>query len=163
MLKAGADPEMLDWAGHLVDLAHVAAPESLTASYLRARIRRNLGEIPEAIAILEEIRLNKPQKFASENDEVSWSNAHRMLGDLYLDTKPDQAILCFQEFARHGSLSGADTLYKLGKAHENLGDLMRAARYYEQVTGYEQHPLYYEARDALDRVRGMGAQRGPAV
>jgi tetratricopeptide (TPR) repeat protein len=147
------DPELLNWAGHLAELAIVATPESVTAKFLRARIRRYRGEIPEAIAALEDIRLHRPAKFATSDDEESWYNAHRMLGDLYLDTKPDQAILCFQEFARHSSLSGADTLYKLGKAHENLGDLPRAARYYEQVTGYEQHPLYYEARDALDRVR----------
>jgi tetratricopeptide (TPR) repeat protein len=160
-LKAGGT-ENLEWAGHLVNLAYVANPDNLTANYVRARIRRNLGEIPEAIAILEEIRLNKPQKFATGDDEVSWFNAHRMLGDLYLDSKPDQAILCFQEFTKHGSLSGADTLFKLGKAHENLGDLARAARYYEQVVAYEQHPLYYEARDALDRIRGMGGL-GPAA
>jgi tetratricopeptide (TPR) repeat protein len=153
----GDNLENLDWAGHLVELAHVATPESVTANFLRARIRRIRGEIPEATAVLEEIRLNRPTKFASAEDEVSWYQAHRMLGDLYLDSKPDQAILCFQEFTRHSSLSGADTLYKMGRAYENLGDLRRAANCYEQVTGYEQHPLYYEARDALDRVRGRGA------
>jgi tetratricopeptide (TPR) repeat protein len=153
-LKHGAgDPEMLDWAGHLADLALVAAPENVTAKFVRARVHRLRGEVPEAIAALEDIRLNRPEKFASTDDEESWYNAHRMLGDLYLDPKPDQAILCFQEFARHSSLSGADTLFKLGQAHENLGDFARAARYYEQVTGYEQHPLFYEARDALERVR----------
>ena len=73
--------------------------------------------------------------------------------DFYIDSKPDQAILCFQEFNRHSSMSGADTFYKMGKAYENLGDMPRAAKCYEQVTGYEQHPLYYEARDALLRVQ----------
>ncbi len=145
--------ELLDWAGHLADLAAAAVPESVTARFLRARVARFRGEIPETIAILEEIRLHRPEKFASADDEESWYLAHRMLGDLYLDPKPDQAILCFQEFARHSSLSGADTYYKLGRAYENLGDFGRAARSYEQVTGYEQHPLYHEVREALERVQ----------
>jgi tetratricopeptide (TPR) repeat protein len=151
--QRGGDLDLLDWASHLTELALTAMPESVTAKFLRARIHRYRGEISEAVAALEDIRLNRPQKFASGDDETSWYLAHRMLGDLYLDTKPDQAILCFQEFSRHSSMSGADTLYKMGKAYENLGDFTRAARHYEQVTGYEQHPLYYEARDALERVR----------
>ena len=81
-----------------------------------------------------------------------WYAAHRLLGDLYLDDKPDQAVLCYQEF-RKSEGAGADSMYKLGRAYENLGDYANAARCYEVVTGYEQHPLYYEARDALDRVR----------
>jgi tetratricopeptide (TPR) repeat protein len=148
------DVELLDWAGHLAQLAVTAAPDNITAKFLRARVARYRGEIAEATAMLEEIRLNKPQKFASGDDEESWYYAHRMLGDLYLDTKPDQAILCFQEFGRHSSLAGADTLFKMAKAYENLGDVQRALRKYEEVAGYEQHPLYYEARDAIDRLRG---------
>lgn len=152
--NAAGDAELLNWAGHLAELAATASPESITAKFLRARVARYRGEVAEAIAMLEDIRLNRPQKFASADDEESWYLAHRMLGDLYLDTKPDQAILCFQEFSRHSSLSGADTLFKMAKAYENLGDIPRAIRNYEQVTGYEQHPLYYEARDAIDRLRG---------
>ncbi len=154
----GGELELLDWAGHLAQLARVAAPESVTAKFVLARVHRLKGEVPEAITVLEDLRLNRPQKFAGAEDETSWYLAHRMLGDLYLDTKPDQAILCFQEFARHGSMSGADTLFKIARAYENLGDFPRAARYYEQVTGYEEHPLYYEARDALDRVRTRRVQ-----
>jgi tetratricopeptide (TPR) repeat protein len=152
--KMGGNFELLDWAAHLAELAQVAAPENITAKFVQARIHRTRGEIPETIAMLEEIRMNRPEKFATTEDENSWYRTHRLLGDLYLDTKPDQAILCFQEFNRHGSMSGADTLFKMGKAYENLGDLSRAAKCYEQVTGYEQHPLYYEARDALLRVQG---------
>ncbi len=151
--QASGDAEMLHWAGHLAELAVAAAPENITAKFLRARVARYRGEVAESIALLEDMRLNRPPKFASTDDEESWYLAHRMLGDLYLDSKPDQAILCLQEFGRHSSLSGADTLFKLAKAYENLGDFARAARYYEQVTGYEEHPLYYEARDVLDRLR----------
>jgi tetratricopeptide (TPR) repeat protein len=152
--KMGGNFELLDWAAHLAQLAQVAAPENITAKFIQARIHRTRGEIPEAIAVLEEIRMNRPEKFATTEDEGSWYRTHRMLGDLYLDSRPDQAILCFQEFNRHASMSGADTFFKMGKAYENLGDLPRAAKCYEQVTSYEQHPLYYEARDALLRVQG---------
>lgn len=153
--RMGDNFDNLDWAGHLAELALVAAPENVTAKFVCARVRRTRGEIPETIAILEDIRLHRPEKFATTEDETSWYRAHRMLGDLYIDSRPDQAILCFQEFGRHGSLSGADTYFKLGRAYENLGDYGRAAKNYEQVTGYEQHPLYYEARDALLRVQGL--------
>ena len=62
--------------------------------------------------------------------------------------------------AAHGLVAwrlGDDTAYKLGRAYENLGDLRRAAIYYEEVTTFTEHPLYYEARDALDRVKRGGA------
>ena len=48
--------------------------------------------------------------------------------------------------------AGADTMYKLGRAYENLGDYARAAKCYEHVTAFEGHPLYYEAREGIERV-----------
>ena len=65
---------------------------------------------------------------------------------------PTWRVACYKEF-RQSSKSGADTLYKLGQAYEMLGDLPRAAKCYEQVTAYEGHPLVYEARAALSRVK----------
>jgi hypothetical protein len=41
----------------------------------------------------------------------------------------------------------------LGKAFEALEDFSRAAKCYQEVTVFERHPLFYEARDALDRVK----------
>ena len=67
-------------------------------------------------------------------------------------SRPDLAIACFNEY-RQCSRSGADTLYKLGRAYELSGDKKKAARYYEQVTGYDSHPLAPDARDALDRLK----------
>jgi hypothetical protein len=154
------DLDLLDWASHLADLAQTMLPGSIAARYLRALIRRERGEIPEALELLENIRQNRPEKFANQEEADAWYFAHRLLGDLYLESKPDQAVLCYQEF-RTSDHSGADTLFKLGRAHEALGDHARAARMYEAVTGYEQHPLYYEARDALERVRALlSANRG---
>jgi hypothetical protein len=146
------DLDLLDWAAHLADLVQTMLPGSVAARYLRAQIRRERGEIPEALELLENIRQNRPEKFASQDEADAWYFAHRLLGDLYLDSKPDQAVLCLQEF-RKSDHSGADTLFKLGRAYEALGDNARAARHYEAVTGYEQHPLYYEARAALERVK----------
>jgi hypothetical protein len=150
------DLDLLDWASHLADLAQTALPGSIVARFLRARIRRERGEIPEALVLLENIRQNRPEKFANQEETDAWYYAHRLLGDLYLADKPEQAVVCLQEF-RASDHSGADTLFKMGRAYEALGDFARAARFYEAVTGYEQHPLHYEARDALDRVRrGQG-------
>jgi tetratricopeptide (TPR) repeat protein len=157
--KFTGDFELLDWAAHLTELALVTQPGSHAARLLKARVRRLRGEIPEAVALLEEIRQHRPEKFANEEEEKAWYFGHRMLGDLYLDEKPAEAIACYLEF-RKSDEAGADTSYKLGKAYEALGDFPHAAACYEEVTHYERHPLYYEARDALDRVkRGAPAPR----
>ena len=144
------DFELLDWGAHLAELALVAQPGSHAARLLKARIHRLRGEIPEAIALLEEIRQHRPEKFASEEEEKAWYFAHRLLGDLYVDEKPDQAVACYLEF-RKSDEAGADTSYKLGRAYEALGDFPHAAQCYEEVTAYERHPLYYEAATTLDR------------
>jgi len=146
------DLDTLDWAQHLADLAFAAKPESVTARVLLARAKLRRGEKEQAAALLEELHTNKPQKFA-DDDEDSWYAACRLLGDLYLQDlgRADLAVTCYKDF-RQSSKSGADTLYKLGQAYEALGDLPKAAKFYEQVTAYEGHPLVYEARAALSRV-----------
>jgi tetratricopeptide (TPR) repeat protein len=150
--KFNGDFELLDWAAHLTELAIVAHPGSIAARLLKARIHRLRGEIPEAIEVLELVRQNRPEKFGSADEEKAWYYVHRLLGDLYLDEKPAEAIACYLEF-RKSDDSGADTSYKMGRAFEALGDFARAASCYEAVVIFEQHPLYYEARDALDRVK----------
>jgi tetratricopeptide (TPR) repeat protein len=153
--RASDDLDSLDWAGHLAELAQVYDPANLSARVLRARVQRRRGETDQAIATLEEIRSNKPEKFASSEEEEAWFLAHRLLGELYVEDRPDQAVLCFQEF-RKSPKSGANTLYNLGRAYENLGDRNRAVRCYEQVVSFEGNPLVYEAQEALDRLRGAG-------
>src|SRR5262249_5224291 len=117
----------------------------------RALLRR--GEKEPAAQLLEDLRTHKPERFA-DDDEDSWYAACRLLGDLYLNDlgRADLALACYKEF-RQSSKSGADTLVKMGQAYEMLGDLPRAAKAYEQVTAYEGHPLAYEARSALSRVK----------
>jgi hypothetical protein len=66
--------------------------------------------------------------------------------------KPDVAVECLREF-RRSSKSGADTLYKLGQAYEQLGDRARAVKFYQHVVSYDSHPLAPDARDALHRLQ----------
>jgi tetratricopeptide (TPR) repeat protein len=152
MDNMGGNLDLLDWASHLAELAQTAEPSSLSVRYLRARVLRARGEVDKAIALLQEVRDHKPERFATSEDEDAWFVIHRMLGDLYLNVKPDQAIQCYQEFRQHGK-SGADTIYKMGVAFENLGDVARARKCYETVVAYENHPLAPEAKSALYRLQ----------
>jgi tetratricopeptide (TPR) repeat protein len=150
--RHGSDLDLLDWASHLLDLAQAAKPGNITVRVLRARVRRLRGEISEATALLEEVRANRPESFPSDDEAESWFLACRLLGDMYLEERPELAVECFQEY-RKSSKSGADTMYKLGVAYERLGDLARAAKCYRQVLTFESHPLAPEAHDALARLR----------
>jgi tetratricopeptide (TPR) repeat protein len=118
----------------------------------RAKLR--LGERDEAVAVLESVRTPKPEKFATDDDQEAWYLANRLLGDLYLREldRPDLAVECFTAY-RSSSKSGADTLFKLGQAYEALGEARRAAKFYEKVTAFDEHPLAPEAREALMRVK----------
>jgi tetratricopeptide (TPR) repeat protein len=150
--KGGTDLDVLDWASHLLDLAQVARPGNITVRVLRARVRRLRGEVPEAIALLEEVRGNRPERFASGEEEDSWYLACRLLGEMYLEDRPELAVECLLEF-RKSARSGADTMYKLGQAYERLGDVARAAKCYQQVVSFERHPLAPDAHEALARLR----------
>lgn len=149
-----SDYESLDWAQHLIELALVVQPDNLAAKVLLARTKLRRGEREEAIPVLEAVRSPKPEKFASDEDQEGWYLACRLLGDLYLREldRPDLAVACFSDF-RASAKSGADTLYKLGEAYERMGQGQRAAKFYEQVTAYDNHPLAPDARAALMRVR----------
>ena len=148
------DLDVIEWAQHLAQLAQVMQPENLTAKVLRARALRRRGEIDAARTLLEEVYNGKPERFASAADEDSWFQACRLLGESYLYEagKPDLAVPCFNAY-RKSSKSGADTVYKLGQAYEQLGDRARAMKCYENVTSYDNHPLAPDARDALHRLQ----------
>jgi tetratricopeptide (TPR) repeat protein len=147
------DVDSLDWAQHLAELACVGQPESQSAKVLVARARLRRGEKDEAIALLQEVHSPKPEKFASVDDEDAWFTACKMLGEIYLYelSRPDLAVLCLKDF-RQSSKSGADTMYKLGQAYEQLGDRVRAVKFYKHVVAYDNHPLAPEAYDALHRL-----------
>ena len=50
--------------------------------------------------------------------------------------------------------SGAETLYDLGRAYEAVGDKANAIKNYNQVTAYENHPLHWDAMQAVRRLKG---------
>jgi len=148
------DVDLLDWAQHLAELAQIVRPESLAPRVLVARARLRRGEKDEALAVLEQVRTLKPESFATSEDEDAWYIANRLLGEVYLYelNKPDVAVECFKEY-RKSSKSGADTMYKLGQAYEQLGDRPRAVKFYKHVVAFDGHPLAPEAYDALSRLQ----------
>jgi tetratricopeptide (TPR) repeat protein len=147
------DLEYLEWATHLIELARVFRPEDRTVKVLHARTLLRRGEKSDAVTLLESVRNPRPESFATNDEEDSWYLASRLLGELYLYDlgRPDLAVPCLTDF-RKSSKSGADTLYKLGQAYEQLGDKVRAVKCYKQVTGYDGHPLAPDAREALYRL-----------
>jgi tetratricopeptide (TPR) repeat protein len=149
------DMEWLDVAHHLIQLALVVHPDSRPAQVLLARALLRYGERDQAVAVLEGVRAPKPEKFAGGDDEEAWFTACQLLSDLYLETgRPDLAVPCLIDF-RQSAKSGARTLFKLGQAYEQLGDLKRAARSYKQVTAYDGNPLTPDAYDALRRLQAQ--------
>ncbi|MGH7222645.1 MAG: tetratricopeptide repeat protein [Gemmataceae bacterium] len=147
------DVEWLDVAHHLIQLALVVMPECRTVKVLLAKVLLRYGERDRAIVTLEEVRSPKPEKFASGEDEDAWYQSCQLLSDLYLEVgRPDLAVPCLIDF-RQSSKSGARTLYKMGQAYEQLGDRVRAAKCYKQVTAYEGNPLAPDAEDALQRLQ----------
>lgn len=149
------DTALIEWAEHLAELAQVVHPDSVTAKVLRARALRRRGEIEHAKQLLVEAREPRPERFANSAEEDSWYLSCRLLGEMYLYelARPDLAVPCFNDF-RHSNKSGADTIYKLGQAYEQLGDTPRAMKCYENVTAFDGHPLAPDAREALYRLRG---------
>lgn len=148
------DAGLLDWAHHLAELALAARPDSLAAQVLLARALRQRGQAERSLQLLEDVYHGKPQAFASRADEEAWLQACRLLGECYLyeEGRPDLALHCLNDF-RKSPRSGADTLYRLGQAYEQVGDRLRALRCYELVAAYDGHVLVPAARDALLRLR----------
>ncbi|HLW66760.1 MAG TPA: tetratricopeptide repeat protein [Gemmataceae bacterium] len=154
MANRNADLDSVEWAEHLAALAHALRPRLIEPQFLLARTKLWRGEREEALKILEDLHEKKPEKFESSEEEDAWFRVNQLLGDLYLNefSRPDLAVPCYLEF-RNSSKSGADTSYKLGQAFENLGDPAKAVQFYEHVTSFPEHPRYYEAQEALRRVK----------
>jgi tetratricopeptide (TPR) repeat protein len=155
ILDRYTDVEWLDVARHLVQLARIVQPGSITAAVLQARVHLRYGERDGALGLLESVHSPKPEKFASDDDEDAWFTSCQLLGDLYMEVgRADLAVPCFVEF-RKSAKSGARTLYKLAQAYEQIGDRARAVKAYKQVTAYEGNPLAPEAHDALYRLQAQ--------
>ncbi len=147
------NPEWMDVATHLIQLARIIMPVNIAAKVLEARICIRTGDRERALALLEEVRAAKEQAANSGDEQEAWYVANQLLADLYLETgRADQALLCLQDF-RESSKSGAKTIFKMGQAYEQLGDRDKAMKCYENVTAYEGNPLVYEAREAMSRMK----------
>jgi tetratricopeptide (TPR) repeat protein len=146
--------DTLDWGLHLARLARVIRPESHAVQLVEARLLLRKGEREEAVRMLEDIR---EAKRGSGEEEDAWYVANRVLGLIYLDelNRPDLAINCFNDY-REYQRSGADTLYDLGRAYEAKGDTAAAIKAYELVTAYQNHPRYWDATEAIRRLKGEG-------
>jgi tetratricopeptide (TPR) repeat protein len=150
----GADLDSITWAEHLAQLAVILRPDSFQARVLSARALLWRGERESATAILQGICDPKPERFGGSDEEDAWYLSNRLLGNIYLElSRPDLAVVCFEAF-RESTKSGAETYFKLGQAYEQLGDFPKAIRWYDQVTAYTDHPKYYDAKEALRRLRG---------
>lgn len=147
-----ADGEMIDWALHLCRLARVVRPAALAVRVAEARCLLRKGERDEALRVLEDVREAKP---AGGDDQEAWFQATKLLGDMYLDelNRPDLAVRCFTDY-REYTRSGADTLYNIARAYEALGDTANAIKFYDAVTAYDQHPRYWDAKEAVRRLKG---------
>ena len=149
------DAETLDYGLHLARLARIVAPASHGAMLSEARLLLRKGDRDAGLSILEDVR---EQPRGSGDEEDAWFLAVRMLGDLYLNEidRPDLAVVCYSAY-REYQKSGADTLFLLGQAYEKSGNLNAAIKSFESVSVYPQHPRFYEAAEAVRRLKGGGA------
>ena len=145
-----ADADLLDWATHLTRLAKVIEPASNRVRLVEARCLLRRGERDAGLQLLEDVR--EGQK-GSNDEEEAWYNATKILGQLYLEelNRPDLALRAYVDYKEYHK-SGADTLFQIAKCYEAQNDLSSAAKFYTAVTAYEEHPRYWDAKEALKRL-----------
>lgn len=145
------DAETAEYGLHMLRLAKILKPESQSVRFTEARLLLRQGQRDAALTILEDLR---EEKKGSGEDEDAWYLASKIAGDLYLDElgRPDLAVLCYNDFRDYQG-SGADTLYHLGRAYEALGKYAEAVQSYQMVTAYQNHPRYWDATEAVRRLK----------
>jgi len=147
-----ASVELLDWAAHLAQLAALMRPQSNAVRLVQARVLLRRGQREEGLKLLEDIHYESEKGSGAE--EEAWYLATKLLGQLYLEelNKPENALHCYLQYKEYYK-SGADTLYQIARCYEALGDWVRAMQHYKAVTGFEGHPLVWEAEAALRRLQ----------
>ena len=147
------DPDWIEFARHLAELAMVLEPENRMARVLLGKGLLRQGERTRARELFELARNPKPEKFTGSDDEDAWYSSCQLLADIYMELDMFQeAVNCLQDF-RKSPKSGARTWLRLGQALEKLGDTKKAIACYEQATAYEGNPNAMEAQDALYRLK----------
>ena len=149
-----ASVELLDWAAHLAHLATLMRPQSNAVRLVQARVLLRRGQREEGLKLLEDIHYESEKGSGAE--EEAWYQATKLLGQIYLEelNKPEKALHCFLQYKEYYK-SGADTLFQIGRCYEALGERVRAMQHYKAVTGFEGHPLVWEAKAALRRLQGQ--------
>ncbi|MCU0702729.1 MAG: hypothetical protein MUF18_01910 [Fimbriiglobus sp.] len=146
------DLDTLDYGLHLARLARVMKPDLLGGMVAEARLLLRKGERDRGVSLLEDVR---ERDKGSGEEEDAWYLATRMLGDLYLNElqRPDLAVTAYSDYRSYHK-SGAETLYQLALAHEAAGNAGAALKCFEAVTGYKEHPRYWDATEAVRRLKG---------
>ena len=128
-------------------------PDLLAATLSEGRLLLRKGDREKGLSLLEDVREAKP---SGGDEKEAWFTATRILGDLYLNelNRPDLALGCFQDYKDH-TKSGADTLFNIAKCYDAQNDVKNAIRFYDAVTAYDSHPKYWEASEALKRLKGV--------
>jgi tetratricopeptide (TPR) repeat protein len=145
-----ADAELLDWATHLTRLAKVIEPTSNRVRLAEARCLLRRGDRDAGLARLEDVREGAK---GSGDEEEAWYNTTRLLGQLYLEelNRPDLALKAYSDYKDYHK-SGADTLFQIARCYEALQDPAHASKFYHAVTAFEEHPKYWDAKEALRRL-----------
>src|SRR5579883_1133834 len=145
-----ADAELLDWATHLTRLAKVMEPKSNRVRLVEARCLLRQGNRDGGLSLLEDIHESEK---GSGDEEEAWYNTSRLLGQLYLEelNQPALALKAYSDYKEFHK-SGADTLFQIARCYEALNDPSNAAKFYNAVTAFEEHPRYWDAKEALKRL-----------
>lgn len=138
-----------------LDLAALGGSQQLlNVNYLLGRSYYRAGNFSNASLCLEAVKNNRPKRFADSEQEEIYFGACRLLGDLALDTlnDPAKAVDCYMICKDHVK-SGAETLFRLGRAYESNGQPAHARKWYDMVLVYPSHPRAEAAKAALERLR----------
>jgi tetratricopeptide (TPR) repeat protein len=139
---------------HFLSLAELGGVRQLRfVNMLLGRQHFRAGDYEKSALCFEQVRARPPARFQNVDEEKIYFRACRLLGEIYVEhlNDPARAIEPLKLFKDHVD-SGADTLFLLGRAYEQLGQIAQARKWYDLVLVYPSHPKAAAARDALARL-----------
>lgn len=141
-----------------LDLAALGGGSFLRGvNLLLGRVHYRGGRSADAAACWTAAMDKRPKKWHDSAEEEAYFQACRLLGDLYLDElgEPAKAAECYRQYQGYVK-SGAETLFRLGRALEAAGRPTEARKWYDMVLVYPSHPRAADARSALARLQTVG-------
>jgi hypothetical protein len=150
--RQAEDAEVRRWV-ELAELGDESAADGVR--FLKARLDLRAGRLDEALAGFEQVASKAPPRFESEAERDRRFAACRLAAEVCLDRldQPARAVGWLEKYER-SSKSGADTLYRLGLAHERAGNRAAARKWFDMVLVYPSHPLAERAKESLARLAG---------